>query len=248
VFFPRGAAVFEIICKQGFFEPEIVNFLIKLVKPDTMFFDVGANIGLMAVPVLSANPTCRVASFEPSPNSLPFLRKTVETSVYRTRWSVVAKALCDQEGQMEFFLGEAKDSLFEGLGNHRQIQHQRSVSVPVSTLDKEWQVLGKPEVSLVKIDVEGAEGLVLDGGLELLKTQTPNLVVEWYEDYLRPLGTCPERLLALAQELGYRVFSIPTGVPIDEPSALKVQMMICSNFLLLPSSSSRRGQVSSLAS
>jgi FkbM family methyltransferase len=248
VFFPPGAGSFDIICKQGIFEPDVVNVLTKLVEPNTMFFDVGANVGLMALPVLQACSTCRVTSFEPSPNSLPFLRQTVETSVHRTRWSVVAKALSDQEGQMKFFLGEAKDSLFDGLGNNRQIQHQRSVTVPVGTLDKEWQALGEPEVSLIKIDVEGAEGLVLDGGLELLKTQTPSLVVEWYEDYLRPLGTCPERLLVMAQDFGYRAFSIPSGVPIDEASALKVQMMICSNFLLLPSSSPRRRQVSILAS
>ncbi len=232
VFFPHGALIFDLICEQGVFEPEIVNLLTKLAKPDTTVFDVGANIGLMALPMLHACSTCQVVSFEPSPNSLPFLRQTVEKSNHRNRWLVVEKALGDVEGQVNFFLGDPKSSMLEGFGGHRNLAGQRSVTVPVSTLDKEWQDLGKPPVSLIKIDVEGAEGLVLRGARALMKTIGPDLVVEWYAEYLRPFGTPPELLFTLSQEFDYRLFSIPMGVPINDLATLRVQMLICSNFLL----------------
>jgi FkbM family methyltransferase len=51
-----------------------------MAKPDTTVFDVGANIGLMAIPLLTHVPECRVISFEPSENSVPYLRKTIEGS------------------------------------------------------------------------------------------------------------------------------------------------------------------------
>jgi FkbM family methyltransferase len=233
VYFPRGSAVFDLICKNGIFEPEIVHLLLKLTRAETTIFDVGANLGLMALPMLQACRTCRVVSFEPSPNSLRFLRQTVEACTHRSRWSIVEKALSDVEGQSEFFLAATTNSMFDGLRSQERTGHQTSVTVPVSTLDKEWRELGRPTVSVIKIDVEGAEGLVLKGARELLKEMTPALVIEWVEDYLLRYDTPAEMILSIASEFDYRLFSVPTGVPIDDHSSLRVQMITCSNFLLV---------------
>src|SRR5207247_2348291 len=109
VYFPPGAAVLHVICQQGIFEPEIVQRLTRLARPSTTVFDVGANIGLMAVPVLYSCPTCRVVSFEPSPNSLPFLRRTASESAYNERWVVIGKGLSQRCGELDFAVGCPKD-------------------------------------------------------------------------------------------------------------------------------------------
>src|SRR5689334_6078554 len=69
VHFPKDALVFRAVCDQGIFEADIVQRMVKLAQPDSMVFDVGANLGLMSVPVLEKCQTCRVVSFEPSPSS-----------------------------------------------------------------------------------------------------------------------------------------------------------------------------------
>jgi len=227
-----------VVCGTGIFEPEIVSRLTSFARPDTTVFDVGANVGLMAIPVLRTHPSCRVVSFEPSPSSLPYLRRTVAGSPYRDRWTVVPTALSNTIGEMDFAIGRQKDGLFEGFT--RKEGQEPSIRVAVSTLDDEWLRLGSPVVSVIKVDVEGAEGLVLDGATRLLGSQRPAVIIEWHEQYLRGLGTPAEQLVSRVRDWEYRIFSIPGGVPVDDEDTLRVQMMESENFLLLPRVTDRR--------
>src|SRR5437870_2349214 len=71
VFFPANSLSFLAVCQQGIFEYDPLRALLSQVRPHTWMFDIGANIGLMAVPVLQREPRVHVLSFEPSPNTLP---------------------------------------------------------------------------------------------------------------------------------------------------------------------------------
>ena len=233
VHFPPGAPIFRVICEQGGFEPEIVERLVKLARPGTTVFDVGANLGLMAIPVLRACESCRVVSFEPSPNSLRFLRQTKRDSTFGDRWQVIEKALAGAAGELDFVVGRPADALFEGFKSHH-IPNAKTIKVPVSTLDDEWRAMGAPAVSAVKIDVEGAEDQVLDGASAMLSAERPALVLEWHDSYLQRFDTPPGRLLAIASSYGYQIFTVPHGIEVRDAAALLVQMMACQNFLLLP--------------
>lgn len=233
VHFPRRAPVFRVMCENGGFEPEIIDRLVTLARPGTTVFDIGANIGLMAIPVLRRCASCRVVSFEPSPNSLAYLRHTVRGSGFDGRWLLVEKALAEHSGEAAFVIGHPEDALFEGFRS-AALRDARTITVPVSTLDAEWAALGSPDVSVVKIDVEGAEDQVLRGARALLAARRPALVLEWYGPYLERFETPPGRLTAFAAEHGYRIFTVPHGVAVPDAVALRVQLMSCQNFLLLP--------------
>jgi FkbM family methyltransferase len=234
VHFPAGAPVFREICERGAFEPDIVDRLCRLARPASTVFDVGANIGLMAIPVLRGCDTCRVVSFEPSPNSLPFLRETVRGSTFADRWIVRDVALAASPGELDFTIGRPADALFEGFNSTSTIANARVITVKVSTLDAEWRALDRPSVSVIKIDVEGAEGGVLEGASEVLGTERPAVLLEWEAAYLSRFGTAAESLLAIANQFGYQLFTIPAGVPVNDSAALRVQMLSCQNYLLMP--------------
>jgi hypothetical protein len=53
VYFTQRSRTFAAVCRQSIFEDSIVRTLFALSKPDTTVFDVGANLGLMAVPLLA---------------------------------------------------------------------------------------------------------------------------------------------------------------------------------------------------
>ncbi len=235
VHFPKDALLLRIVCEQGIFEGDVVRRMISLAKRDTTVIDVGANLGLMSIPVLQSCSTCRMISFEPSPSSLPFLQKTANGSVHGERWTVVGKALAGEPGEMDFTVGAAKDALYEGFKSGDRISGGRVVRVPVVTLDGEWRRLGEPDVSVVKVDVEGAEGGVLAGAHALFEQCRPAILVEWFAPYLARFGTPPQLLLQVAHRFGYRIFTVPAGVPVDDERALAVQMIDCQNFLLLAS-------------
>jgi FkbM family methyltransferase len=234
VYFPKHAILFRAVCKQGIFEPEIVKRMVKLAKPDTTVFDVGANLGLMSAPVLQNCSTCRVVSFEPSPNSLPYLQQTARESAHRDRWTVIGAAVAAEPGELDFTIGSApRDALYEGFRSGDRIAGAKTVRVAVTTLDAEWRRLGEPSVSLIKIDVEGAEAGVFHGATALLERCRPAILVEWFPGYLNRFGTDPSELLRIASSYGYRVFTVPAGIPVDDPRTLAAQMIDCQNFLLL---------------
>lgn len=232
--FPTGAQLFRAICANGSFEPDVIDRLVKLAKPNTTVFDVGANLGLMAIPVLRDCADCRVVSFEPSPNSLPFLEQTARESVYANRWVIRGAALAGSPGERDFTVGRPGDALFEGFKSGKEIANALTIKVPVSTLDAEWIALGRPAVSAVKIDVEGAEWEVLAGARQVIGAQGPALLIEWHEPYLARFGTDAFSLLTFAEQFNYQVFTVPAGVAVRGRAALRVQMMSCQNFLLLP--------------
>jgi len=233
VYFPKDALVFRAVCDQGIFEAEIVQRMVKLARPDTTVFDVGANLGLMSVPVLKECPTCRVVSFEPSPSSLPFLERTKAESRYGDRWTIVGAGVAAQPGELDFTIGSPHDALYEGFRSADRIAGARTIKVPVTTLDAEWQRLGRPNVSLIKIDVEGAEAGVFAGAREVMGRCRPAILVEWYAPYLNRFGTSAGELLRIAASFDYRIFTVPAGVPVDDERALAAQMIDCQNFLLL---------------
>src|SRR5262245_16777022 len=102
IYFPKGSYSFQAACQQGVFEADNVQLIQELVRSKTWFFDVGANIGLMSAPVLHHISTARVLSFEPSPNVVGTLRRTITCSPYADRWTIVPKAVGDKIGRIAF--------------------------------------------------------------------------------------------------------------------------------------------------
>ena len=102
VYFPRGSQTFRRVCESGIFEPQNLALLRSFAKPDTYYLDVGSHLGLMSIPLLKKVPGLRIVSFEPSPNSAPFLRRTVAQSGHADRWALVEKALSNECGSSSF--------------------------------------------------------------------------------------------------------------------------------------------------
>ena len=135
----------------GLAEPAEMAFLAHFLRPSDLFFDVGANAGVMTV-LAAAASGCRCVSFEPVPESVEALRLHVRLNGYEDLVTVVQKALGDT-------IGSARLSLDAGPMNHvvsaAVPQPVRQVHVRVTTLDHEVATFGVATV--LKIDVEGFE-------------------------------------------------------------------------------------------
>jgi FkbM family methyltransferase len=234
VYFPHGSASFWNACEQGIFENDNVRLIQGLVRPGTWYFDVGANIGLMALPFLASTPDLRVASFEPSPNSLHWLKRTVRESGYADRWVLIEKALGPKTQKVSFFLSTSRYSLFDGLRPTNRTPLASNIEVEQTTLDAEWRALGSPDVSVIKCDVEGGELGVLRGAQTLITTCSPALLLEWNADNLRAYNEPIDAILPVAKDLRYGVYSVPGCVPVRSAFELRAHMAFTESFLLLP--------------
>lgn len=238
VYFPKNSYVFDLACADGIYESGVLRIIWQLVEAHSYYFDVGANIGLLSVPVLKAKPTCQVVSFEPSPNSLPYLLRTVNGSPYKNRWTVRGQAVGATCGDVSFCVNDPSQGAFDGLHDNKRAEAKESVTVPMTTIDTVWQEIGTPKVSMIKIDVEGFETEVLKGALKCLDHNKPFIILEWNPTNLEENHIDYYSLIDLAHSVGYSVFSSLSLQPIVNRASLHLQMSLqVGEFLLGPDSS-----------
>lgn len=235
VHFPKGSSAFRAACQQGIFEADNTRMLQQLCRPDTYMFDVGANLGLMALPVLRCVPTSKVISFEPSPNTLPWLRRTIAASGIEDRWQLVEKAVADTPRTATFCLSSRREGLYDGLKHTQRSAKAQEVEVDITTLDSEWRRLSSPDVSVIKIDVEGGELNVLRGGAECLSQRRPFVLLEWCHLNFKAYGVPYYALLDFAVEQKYSIYALPELIPVTTRTTLNLQVRRTESFLMAPS-------------
>ncbi|MGI8437652.1 MAG: FkbM family methyltransferase [Chthoniobacterales bacterium] len=214
-----------------------VGVLRQFCRSGSYMFDVGGNIGLIAIPILRLVPGCRVVSLEPSPNALSFLQRTVAQSPFGDRWSVIPKGASDRTGTAEFSVADPPSGMFDGFKATNRVCEVGRVLVQVTTLDSEWKSLGQPDVSTIKIDVEGAELAVLNGAKECIAVCRPSILVEWNRRNLAAYDCRVKSLLTFAKEIEYGVYSLPHMAPTANVHHLVLQMSFGESFVLLPNCS-----------
>lgn len=233
VHFPLGSITFERACAEGIYERDTTGLILALAEPETTYFDVGANIGLLSLPVLALRPGVKVVSIEPSPTTLPFLKKTHAAASHED-WTVVGSAVGASSGEAEFWAGDAAWSAFDGLRCTGRGGSKQPLRVPIQTLDEIWQQLGSPPVSIIKMDIEGAEHLAIQGAKQIISSMSPTFVLEWFELNLRPYGINSDYLLELSAQFDYGIYASPSLVPVKSKLMLKALMAQTETFVLAP--------------
>jgi FkbM family methyltransferase len=234
VHFPPGSLIFELACAEGIFEQDNLKLLQAALRPNAWYFDIGANIGLMSAPLLATEPTLQAVSVEASPRTARYLAQTIAASPRRDRWRMVAKAIGAAEGEIEFHASAETHGVFDGIKDTGRGHDARKVKVPLTTLDHLWTEAGRPDVCLVKVDVEGGEADVLRGGFACLRATRPYVLLEWNAQNLAAYGCPPDTLLELASTLNYDVLSAPALAPVMTSASLKLHMGVSETFLLTP--------------
>ena len=143
----------------------------------TTAVDVGANVGVFTVTLgLAVGAGGRVVAFEPFAPNVRRLDENLRRNGLENV-SVRPKAVGAEAGELALRLGSDP-----GFHSTAEVAERRGsgeiVVVPATTLDEEWEADGRPPVSFVKIDTEGAEEAVVLGACDLLRAERPVLLVE----------------------------------------------------------------------
>jgi FkbM family methyltransferase len=233
VFFPKNSLIFRLACDQGIYESDIVRFINHFVKPKSVYLDVGANIGLMAIAALAGDSGCTVVSVEPSPTVLRYLRLTHAANANKDRWMIVPKAVAARSGEAVFFDGAAEQGAMSGLRDTGRGGGKTALSIAVTTIDELWQEFGRPTISVIKMDIEGGEHDALAGAEACLAAQRPALVLEWTRLNLPSYGVAEDAILEIARRHGYGVFSIPGYAEVRSSTELSLRMLETETFALV---------------
>jgi FkbM family methyltransferase len=161
---------------EGPFERAEIEALCSYVRRGSVAVDVGANIGIHTLVLAAAvGAEGRVLAFEPVPDNVERMQHNLRTSGLRNV-DVFPLALGDSNGSVELNLSE--DPAFHSTAAPTGASLDRSVTVATASLDTVLHQVHGPQVSAMKIDVEGDELPVLHGAREVIGASRPALLVE----------------------------------------------------------------------
>jgi FkbM family methyltransferase len=192
-----------LLLNDGFEESER-QALRSLTNPGSTAIDVGANIGIFSLSLAEAvGPEGAVWAFEPVSDTASRLRANLDQNGLKNTVVIVAAA-GNSEG--DALVQRAKDSAYSITvkPNGKAKADESLEEVPKVRLDTIWNQMNRPQISVAKIDVEGAELEVLQGALELLEACHPTLLIE------APSESRLGEIATFLSSFGYR-YSRPDG-------------------------------------
>lgn len=193
------------------FEREDRNAFRKLVKPGDVVFDIGANIGYhLSLFASLVGESGMVYGFEPQPVLLPNLRLTAGGIANA---KLIECALSDREGELILHAPEHGYHMLAAIADPGV--KSTEIRCQSATLDRLWSEQQIPLPDFIKIDVEGAETLVLRGAKELLNREDAPIVFfeQWQEAAERSgfRGTEAADVLLSLERPGFTLFELVDG-------------------------------------
>ncbi len=176
----------------GTYEPELQAAAQQFIKQGMVVYDVGANIGYISLMAARlAGESGRVLAFEALPSNIARLTRNVALNAMQDRVRVVHAAVVDKAGEATF-LSHASGAMGKAQGSAgRDEQYTQAIKVAGIALDDFVYQQGNQPPAVVKMDIEGGEGMALAGMPRLLKEARPVLLIELHgQEAARQVWDC----------------------------------------------------------
>ena len=215
---------------DGYSDRDLAVLLDTYIEPGMCYFDVGSHFGQYALMAAKrVGPAGHVHAFEPTSHTFLQLTRNVELNHLA---NVVLNncALYNEETELEFHVCNSKGtSEFNSIGKTLRPDDAVVEIVRAETLDAYCLRRGVERIDFMKVDVEGAELSVLDGGSELFGADhAPPLCVEFHEMTCRTMGYGCELLRRRVLDFGYELYRLDMdrGTLVSEPEGVSYDEVV----------------------
>lgn len=199
---------------HGVVDQDLTNYLKKNIKPDSVFFDIGANSGFFSLLASKLAKRGSVHAFEPVPSVFHNLEKSIKKNNIS---NIIANQLClsNKTGMTPFYVSYHSD-----VSSVKKTSYQKKhklIKVKTITLNSYCQNNNIKKIDIIKIDTEGSEKNILFSSKKILNTYKPTLVVEFSNITAKAFHYHPSDIYDFLQKQGYRMFSIRNGMLTFQP-------------------------------
>ena len=185
----------------------------NLLRTDSVFIDVGANIGTVAMRAANICVSGHVYAFEPDPNHVKSLKINQQLNSF-SNITIIPRALGSKPSQAVLSKLEQRNA---GMSRILPLEHANrynSNPIEIVTLDDEMEQLRPSRIDLIKIDVEGYEFHVLMGAQKTIARYQPILIIEVIDANLQVHQLSSANVIDLLQSWGYEIIDLKTRQPI----------------------------------
>ena len=188
----------------GFLDYWDVYHVTRILKTDSVIFDVGANFGYYSIVLAThLNRRCRAYSFEPHPETYSRLAKNIILNELTEVVTPCNIGFSDVSGTASMVESDEHSGV-------ARVSHELASGpdIRLSTIDEFCAENKIEKIDFMKIDVEGYEEKALLGGSEIIRKTRPLILLELCPENLRRIGSKPEFVFDLLHDLGYEDFLV----------------------------------------
>ena len=186
-------------------EREALQKFLSITKETDVIFDIGASVGLYTIAVAVNFPNCKVVAFEPDPETGARLAENTKLNRL-TNVEIKAWALGDKISELTLF-SDGLDGQAPSLKTYPG-SATGNITVASQTLDAIVENGLAPAPDTLKIDIEGAELLCLQGARALLSgklgKKPRNIFIELHPTFLLNYDSSSDQVKKLIEGFGYR--------------------------------------------
>jgi FkbM family methyltransferase len=195
---PKNGALDMTILSYHEYEPNIATIIKRFVKKGDTVIDVGANIGVHSLYLAKISKS--VHAFEPVTHFRKQFKESIKIGKVKNI-KVYPCALGERNETKKIYTSKTNGAISSFMVND---DPQSTEIVKIKTLDS-----FKLKPSFIKIDVEGFEGEVIEGGIQTITKHRPVILFEFSPLFYRNLGFGNGRhILQLLKIIGYQMFDI----------------------------------------
>ena len=191
----------SMVVYDGLPEWDEMKFLLRVLRASDGFIDIGANVGfytVLASTVITEGP---LFAFEANPRNLEVLRDQVQLNELANA-EVFGNALGNTTGELSFFDSGRETGSIATEGD----SGAKVITVPCRRLDDCLAGHSLPDYVVAKMDVEGCEALVLEGGTAAMQGGRISVwLFELNETALCKHGSSGEKLIEAFSTHGYSI-------------------------------------------
>ena len=188
----------------GSYDIEETKLLMDIVQDYDVVLDIGANLGWYTLNWLKKTKDITVFSFEPIPEIFDNFIKNLILNGQQIK-NAYNIGLANVNDELELFFDTERCGA-SSIVNLRETDNTIKVKCTVKRLDDVFNSLDVNRLDFIKCDVEGAEKLVFEGGLETIKKYKPIIYAEMLRKWSKSFGYHPDDIINLLADIGYHCY------------------------------------------
>ena len=178
---------------------------------DIFMLDIGGNLGVY--PLFLSKFGYSIITFEASPRNSYILNKNYCRIIKNPNIIIVNKGLSNKEKICNYYSqikaignGAVLCDENENITKAGNLKLQKEFQIKITKLSNFLPYLSNKNIALIKLDIEGGEGIVIEDAIELInKYHVPFIFTEFDPKYLEKHGTNPKKFLELFANNGYKI-------------------------------------------
>jgi FkbM family methyltransferase len=203
----------ETLITNNDYEYETREIIGKILLPDSIFLDLGANIGLHSIFATKyLTGMGKVYSFEPTPNTFNYLVENIKINNLTEKIIPENIAITYQNGYAYFLVTKNSEcnSIVTELNDDVS-----TIKVPTMSIDNYCKSNNINKVDLIKMDIEGQELNAMKSMIDTVKNnESIKIIFELHENNLKNNNEEPYTILSYLNSMGLKYFMLINNNPI----------------------------------